>query len=219
MKKGGPSTGLALSALVIALSWGCGPAGQSPTVAPPPETASSGTIPAPAESQGVPAHMVPEGSATPAAGAEMTWTVPEGWVNEVPSSDMRKAQYAIPAAAGDAEGGQCAVFYFGPGQGGDARSNVNRWAVQFTGPGGHPTPTITDTTVADGKVLKVTMEGTYNASTMTGGDAVPKPGTLLLGAIVEGPDSNWFFKCTGPAKTMREHQKEFDALVESVRLQ
>ena len=72
-------------------------------------------------------------------------------------------------------------------------------------------------TVGGRKVLKVTMEGTYNASTMTGGDAVPKPGTLLLGAIVEGPDSNWFFKCTGPAKTMQEHRKEFDALVESVR--
>ena len=39
----------------------------------------------------------------------------------------------------------------------------------------------------------------------------------LLGAIVEGPDSNWFFKCTGPSKTMQAHRKEFDALVESVR--
>ena len=143
--------------------------------------------------------------------------MPAGWATETPSSEMRKAQYAIPAAAGDAEGGQCAVFYFGPGQGGDIQSNVDRWATQFTGAGGHPTPAITETMVGGRKVLKVTMEGTYNASTMTGGDAVPKPGTLLLGAIVEGPDSNWFFKCTGPAKTMQEHRKEFDALVESVR--
>jgi len=197
MKNGGPSAGLALSALIIALSWGCGggegvPPSVAPAVAPAPEAA-------------------------PAAGAELTWAVPKGWVTETPTSGMRKAQYAIPAAAGEAEGGQCAVFYFGPGQGGDIQSNVDRWATQFTLAGGHPTPAITETMVAGRKVLKVTMEGTYNASTMTGGDAVPKPGTLLLGAIVEGPDSNWFFKCTGPSKTMQAHREEFDALVESVR--
>lgn len=217
MKNGGLSAGLALSALIVALSLGCGPGGEAPTVAPPPEAAPSGTAPPQAGSRGVPAHGLPQESAAPAAGAELAWTVPAGWATETPSSEMRKAQYAIPAAAGDAEGGQCAVFYFGPGQGGDIRSNVDRWATQFTGAGGHPTPVITETMVGGRKVLKVTMEGTYNASTMTGGDAVPKPGTLLLGAIVEGPDSNWFFKCTGPAKTMQEHRKEFDALVESVR--
>ena len=216
MKKGGPFAGLALWALVIALSWGCGPKGEAPTVAPPPGAAPSGTT----RRRSIPgaSRRTPRGgTSAPAAGAELAWDVPGGWVTETPSSEMRKAQYAIPAAAGDAEGGQCAVFYFGPGQGGDIQSNVDRWATQFTGAGGHPTPAITETMVAGRKVLKVTMEGTYNASTMTGGDAVPKPGTLLLGAIVEGPDSNWFFKCTGPSKTMQAHRKEFDALVESVR--
>jgi len=228
MKNGGLSAGLALSAFIIALSWGCGggeeaPPTVAPTVASAPETVPSappsGAPPPLVDSRGTPVHASSEGGSAPAAGAELTWAVPKGWVTETPSSGMRKAQYAIPAAAGDAEGGQCAVFYFGPGQGGDIQSNVDRWATQFTGAGGHPTPAITETMVAGRKVLKVTMEGTYNASTMMGGDAVPKPGTLLLGAIVEGPDSNWFFKCTGPSKTMQAHRKEFDALVESARFQ
>jgi hypothetical protein len=75
---------------------------------------------------------------------------------------------------------------------------------------------VTQSVVAGRKVLKVSMEGTYASSPMMGGDTAPKPGTLLLGAIVEGPDANWFFKCTGPKKTMEARRKEFDALIDSV---
>jgi hypothetical protein len=131
---------------------------------------------------------------------------------------MRKAQYALPAAAGDPEGGQCAVFYFGPGQGGDIQANIDRWASQLTdASGGHPTPTVAESNVGGRKVLKVSMEGTYTNSPMMGGDSAPKPGTLLLGAIVEGADANWFFKCTGPKKTMESRRQEFDSLIASVR--
>jgi len=219
------AAGLALSVLIVAISPGCGgqdaPPISTPTVTSTPQTAPgappSGSQPPLVDSRGNAVPAAPGAESGASEGEEMVWTVPKGWVTETPTSNMRKAQYAIPAAAGDSEGGQCAVFYFGPGQGGDIRSNVDRWASQFSGTGGHPTPAIAESTVAGRKVLKVTMEGTYNPSTMMGGEAAPKPGTLLLGAIVEGPAGNWFFKCTGPKKTMQAHQKEFDALVGSVR--
>ncbi len=216
---------LALSVVSIVLSLACGGSQNAPSTqesssaaqqAPPSSPPSEGRPPL-VDSRGntVPAAMGAE-SAAP-AGSELVWTVPPGWVSETPSSGMRKAQYALPAAGGDKEGGECAVFYFGPGQGGDVQSNVDRWASQLTTPGGgHPTPTATPSTVAGRKVLKVSMEGTYASSPMMGGDATPKPGTLLLGAIVEGPDANWFFKCTGPKKTMQAHQKEFDDLIASI---
>jgi hypothetical protein len=38
----------------------------------------------------------------------------------------------------------------------------------------------------------------------------------MLGAIVEGPGGNVFFKFTGPAKTIAQNQPKFDALLESV---
>ena len=44
---------------------------------------------------------------------------------------MRAATYTIPAAEGDTEGAECAVFYFGPGAGGDVVSNIDRWVGQF----------------------------------------------------------------------------------------
>ena len=217
---GGLLSGLALSTLIIALTLGCGGGGEAPQPAAPtaasaPASAPSGDLPL-VDSRGdtMPAAA---GGESGAGSDELTWTVPAGWVTETPSSGMRRAQYALPAAAGDPEGGECAVFYFGPGQGGDIQSNVDRWAAQFTGTGGHPTPDLTETMVAGRKVLKVTMEGTYNASTMMGGDAVPKPGSLLLGAIVEGPAGNWFFKCTGPKKTMLAQGQEFESLIQSVR--
>ena len=201
---------------------------------------SASSAAAPAPPSGAPAQAptgAPSGSAIPLvdsrgnlvpgmppaapaeAGGNLTWTVPASWIEEPPASSMRKAQYSLPAAPGDPEPGQCAVFYFGVGQGGDIQGNVDRWAAQFAdAAGGHPAPKVTEGTVAGRKVMKVTTEGTYTPSPMMGGDLTPRPGQMLLGAIVEGPDSNWFFKCTGPKKTVQLHRKEFDALIDSVRL-
>ena len=69
----------------------------------------------------------------PGSGTGMTglsWKTPADWVARPPSSAMRKAQYRVPGEAGDAE---CVVFYFGPGQGGDAMANAERWAAQWLG--------------------------------------------------------------------------------------
>ncbi|MFO0630892.1 MAG: hypothetical protein U0325_35425 [Polyangiales bacterium] len=41
---------------------------------------------------------------------------------------MRRAQYAVPGAAGD---GELAVFFFGVGPGGDIVENYRRWHGQF----------------------------------------------------------------------------------------
>jgi hypothetical protein len=159
----------------------------------------------------------PSEQAPPSAESGLQWTAPEGWIPEPPASSMRKAQYSLPPAPGDGEPGQCAIFYFGSGQGGDVRANIDRWAGQFTdASGGRPSPRITEGTASGMKVTKVVTEGTYTPSPMMGGDTTPKSGTLLLGAIVEGPDANWFFKCTGPKKTMEAQRKEFDALIDSI---
>lgn len=176
----------------------------------------SGSIPL-VDSRGNPVPGMPSATGSPGEEAGLVWTAPQGWTEEAPSSSMRKAQYSLPPAAGDTEPGQCAVFYFGAGQGGGVQANVDRWAAQFTDPsGGHPAPKISEGRVAGLKVMRVATEGTYTQSPMMGGDGTPKPGQLLLGAIVEGGDSNWFFKCTGPKKTMEANRAAFESLVESI---
>jgi hypothetical protein len=62
--------------------------------------------------------------------AGINWSLPAGW-SEQPPRQMRVATYAVPAASGDAEGGECAVFYFGNDQGGGVEANIDRWITQF----------------------------------------------------------------------------------------
>ena len=181
-----------------------------------PAAGSAGSVPL-VDSRGNPVPGMPSATGATEQAEGLVWTAPPGWTVETPSSSMRKAQYSVPAAAGDAEPGQCAVFYFGAGQGGDVKANVDRWAAQFAdASGGHPAPRISEGSVAGLKVMRVSTEGTYTPSPMMGGDGTPKPGQMLLGAIVEGADANWFFKCTGPKKTMEANRGAFESLVESI---
>jgi hypothetical protein len=129
---------------------------------------------------------------------------------------MRRAQYRVPGPAGDAE---CVVFYFGPGQGGDASSNAARWAGQFHAPdggGSAPAPRTAGLRVGDLEVTTVEVEGTYSGG-MGGAATGGKPGYRLVGAIVAGPDANWFFKLTGPEKTVAAQKGAFEGMIRSLR--
>jgi hypothetical protein len=171
---------------------------------PPVGQASRDAIPAP-----------PPGSGEGDTGVR--WKTPAGWIAETPSSPMRRAQYKVPGPGGD---GECAVFYFGPGQGGDPMSNAQRWAGQFKHPDGTPATDAFKTTtmkVGNMSVLLVETAGTYSGGmTMTMAPAEDKPGYRLLGAIAEGPDANWFFKLTGPEATVRAQHEAFAAMVRSL---
>ena len=109
---------------------------------------------------------------------------------------------------------QCAVFYFGPGQGGGIDDNVTRWERQFKD---QPTAKRERRTVSGLAVHMVGIEGTY----MNPGGGMmqsrgEKPGHRLLGAIVEAPEGNVFFKLTGPGATVQAARAGFDALVASI---
>jgi len=133
---------------------------------------------------------------------------------------MRAATYAVPAAPGDAEAGECAVFYFGPGQGGGIEDNIKRWIGQFEQPDGRPSSSVAQirkNTIGNLPVSMIDLSGSY-----TGGGGpmaaakVSKPGYRLLGAIVPGPDGAVFFKFTGPAKTVAAHQAAFQQMLQSL---
>src|SRR5258708_3647705 len=63
----------------------------------------------------------------------LSWKPPAGWTAEPPSSPMRVVTYRIPAAAGDAEPGELAVFFFGSGEGGSVDANVHRSSAPLSG--------------------------------------------------------------------------------------
>jgi hypothetical protein len=152
--------------------------------------------------------------------AGIRWTAPAGWKAEGPRP-MRAATYSIAPAAGDTAGAECVVNFFGPGQGGGVDANIERWKGQVQGPDGKPaTAKIDKRTVRGVPITIIDSSGSY---TGMGGPmmASPKvvPGYRLLGAIVEGPGGNVFFKLTGPAKTIASQQKNFDQLLASIELE
>jgi hypothetical protein len=149
----------------------------------------------------------------PTSAAGVAWTLPSSW-KAGPPKQMRVATYTIPAASGDAEGGECAVFYFGSGQGGDVESNIQRWVSQFIDAG---KPERSSKEVNGLNVELVRIAGTYTAPS---GPMMQSSGNKenyrLLGAIVAAPEGSVFFKFTGPAKTVGATEKDFDALISSL---
>jgi len=210
------ATGVLILVLPGALLGGCrgsrAPAAEAhPASAPPADMAGSLPPGHPPIDQAAPAgHGVPGGV------GGMTWTKPAAWEAEKPSSGMRQAQYRASGAGGDAE---CVVYYFGAGEGGDAQANAERWAGQFSRPDGQPAaPKTTHLKAGDVDVVLVEVSGTFLGGP-TMGDPAPKPRAdyMLLGAIAKGPDSNWFFKLTGPAATVRAHGAAFEAMIRSLK--
>jgi len=177
--------------------------------------------PAPAPAAGTGADM--GGAGMPGgdmgAGAEapdpgLTWTVPARWTPQG-ERPMRLATYTVPAAKGDTEGGECAVFYFGPNQGGGVEANIDRWVGQFENAG---KPVRSTQTLHGLEVARVKVGGTFLAP---GGPNMEsqgqKPNYVLLGAIASGPKGAVFFKLTGPAKTIQAATTDFDRMLGTLK--
>jgi hypothetical protein len=139
--------------------------------------------------------------------AGLKWTAPAGWKAEAGSRPMRAATYTV----GDAE---CAVYFFGQGQGGAIQANLDRWKSQFQG---GPEGKTGKRTVHGLAVTTIDVSGNYSGMAGPGSSGgAPKPGYRMLGAIVENPSGNVFFKFTGPAKTIAANEAKFNQLLDSV---
>jgi hypothetical protein len=151
---------------------------------------------------------------TPTAAAGLRWSLPARWTVQA-ERPMRVATYLISPAPGDAEGAECAVYYFGANQGGAVDANFERWIGQFR----PATSSKRSTRQVDGlDVSLLDVTGTY---TSPAGPMMQsrgnKPDWRLLGAIVGGPRGSVFFKLTGPKKTVAAAGGRFDALVGSLK--
>lgn len=151
--------------------------------------------------------------------AGLIFDLPPGWIAEQPSSMMRLAQYRLPGDAGAAE---LTVFSFGPGQGGDVQSNIDRWVAQFEP---SVTEAVSDVQSFDKENLKVWVvkaRGNYIPTAMgpMAPAENPKAGQALFGLIVEGaPQGSVFIKIIGPEETLRAQDDNLQAFAKSVRSQ
>lgn len=149
----------------------------------------------------------------------LKWTAPTEWTVQG-ERPMRVATYSIPAAKGDTESAELAVFYFGEGKGGGVEANVKRWVSQFQKTDGSSVEKDAKTkkeTLAGFPVTMVDVKGTYAGGGPMMGPSTPKPGFRLIGAIVEGPGGAVFFKLTGPEKTVSGAEKTFRKMLEGLK--
>ena len=183
---------------------------------PPEQTAQPGQMAQATSTSGVPVYQPAEMTSS-AAGA--TWNIPDRWAVQE-KRPMRIATYNVQPASGDTETGECAIFFFGTGEGGSVEMNLARWKDQFsTDDGKEAELKQTKSTINGMAVTTTSISGTYLASMgpMFQSGAEKKIGYKMLGAIVTAPEGNVFIKFTGPEKTIDAAANEFNDMIQSFR--
>lgn len=201
------------SLVLAALALGCVSEGTDPQPA-----AQSQDAPAPEAAPAPAPATAPESGAEPAPQApSLRFVAQEEWITDAPANSMRKAQFRLPGAAGEAS---LVVFHF-PSNAGTLEANLERWAGQFEQPDGVESQarmTREQRRVDELDVLLVDLSGTYVAETFPGsGERVREEGWRMLAAVIETPEGPYYAKLVGPADTVAEHAQRFDAFLEDVR--
>ena len=140
--------------------------------------------------------------------------LPAAWNRVEPRSTMRMLEAEIPGSGGS---GEISMYYFGPGIGGGAASNIERWKSQVVLEAGAPEP-ITQSRESNGvRRIWIELQGTVKASTIGSFPTTDQPNFALYGAVIEAPGGPWFLRAVGPAATIREQRQAFLAMLDSAR--
>ena len=152
----------------------------------------------------------------------LTFKAPAAWKSTKPTEQrFRRAYLKINPAEGDADPAELVVTsMFGDGGGVDA--NVQRWEGMFkSDEDGSPVKANVET--RNGKnvqgITLVDVAGHYVAPVRPGNPArFDKPRYHLLGAIVPAKQGTFFFKLTGPEKSVKAARVAFDDLLSSIEV-
>ena len=193
-----PTLRCCLAAIALAAAGAC----SKPASEPPP-------APRPASAHG------PQ----TAGDGKLKFTAPAGWMARAPSSSMRQAEYTLPRAEGDTEDAELVVFYF-HGQGGSVQANVDRWIGQFKKPDGSPASDSAKVSHKQSRGIPLTVvdvSGTYGGGGPMMGSSAPKPDFRMLAAVAEASGGPWFFKLTGPARTVAKWEASFQSFLDTIQ--
>ncbi len=132
---------------------------------------------------------------------DLKLTVPATWKQQEPSNSLRLGQFEIPAADGDKEPAELAIFNFGAG--GGVKSNIDRWVEQFQAVERKTKSTQGKSQLGDYVLVDIT--GTYKkpVGPPRAGKTEPMPGARMLGVILSVEKKGlYFLKLVGPEKTV-----------------
>jgi hypothetical protein len=142
-----------------------------------------------------------------------TFVKPAKWVEQKTSSRMRAAQFGVPGKDGKMAA-ECIFFYFGPGQGGGAQANLQRWVNQFS-KNPKPKHKVEDAKVGETAVAYLYCEGTFMSGPPFGGAKVAKPNYAMAAAVLGTKPGYVFVKMTGPKEVVDAAMVAFRKMIES----
>jgi len=152
---------------------------------------------------------------------DLKFTIPAKWRIEPVETPARGGQWRVPPLHSDGEWGQVVVFYFGPGIGGTAKENIEAWIGTMFNAEGHPAAAeIKNHQTGGFKISQVVLFGTYNQIvSLPGVPPVPKSNYGLLGAVIENPQGNIYWRFTGPETLITANLPLFNKVIDSVKPQ
>lgn len=143
------------------------------------------------------------------------------WTDFGPSG-MRTASYAFGPLEKEEDSATVSVFYFGKDGGGTIEQNLDRWVNQMSlmdGRNPHDGKISYEKEINGMKVHFLSIFGIYSSSMggpMTS-EKIEKYNYRMVGAIVEAPQGNVFFKLTGPDYTAKIMIEAFISMINSVK--
>jgi hypothetical protein len=152
---------------------------------------------------------------------DLKFTIPAKWKIEMVESPARGGQWRVPPLRPDGEGGEVVAFYFGPGIGGSAKENIEAWIGTMFNAEGHPAAAeIKQHEMGGLKISQVVLFGTYNqVVSLPGVPPVPNSNYGLLGAVIENPQGNIYWRFTGPETLITANLPLFNKVIDSVKPQ
>ncbi len=140
---------------------------------------------------------------------------PPNWQPMRPPNPVRKAQFRIPTRTGAGDG-VAMFFHFGPGVGGSAANNIDRWFSHFTEPRAALQARVEHVTV-DGRPRHLFFaRGTFLAAG-PGGKRVALADYGLLAAMLESPRGDVFVRLVAPGRLADGTRAQFRRMITSAR--
>ena len=165
------------------------------------------TAPPPAATPGAMPATMPDGLAAPDNSGlpKLKYTLPDGW-KEKPLTQMRVASFDVSEIGRKAD---VSVIPLGGNAGGDA-ANINRWRGQV---GQAP---LDEAALKQSAELVAIAGQTGDLYDIAGTSPGSGDAARIVGAMLHGDDTVWYFKMTGDAELVEKQKANFIAFLKSV---
>ena len=149
----------------------------------------------------------------------LSYTTPDGWIREDPTSDHRLIQYRLRGENKEVGDARLVVYYFGEAGMGTVDATIRLWASRFRQENGQPSLDVArvEQYEINGLVVEtVRVEGSYVGMTASG-EPLNRPDRSLYAAVVHTDAGPYYFKVVGPTETILRWEASLNTVRDSFK--